>query len=56
MLHFVEFKSKPKIALDDQHGEFKLLDLAVVSSDEKAHAYIHNYAIWLLNRMSNKHD
>ena len=29
------FKSKPQITLDDQHGEFKWFDLAVVSNYEK---------------------
>ena len=54
--HYAEFKSKPQIALDDQHGEFKWFDLSVVSNDEKSHPYIRNYAIWLLNRMGNIHD
>ena len=30
---YAEFKSKPQIALDDQHGEFKWFDLSVVSND-----------------------
>jgi len=54
--HYAEFKSKPQIALDDQHGECKWFDLSVVSNDEKFHPYICNYAIWLLNRRHNTHD
>jgi len=54
--HYVEFKSKPQLALDDQHGEFKWFYLSVVSNDKKFHPYICNYAIWLLNRKHNIHD
>ena len=54
--HYAEFKSRPQITLDDQHGEFKWFDLAVVSNDEKFHLYIRNYASWLLNRKHNTHD
>jgi colanic acid biosynthesis protein WcaH len=54
--HYTEFKSKPQITLDDQHGEFKWFDLTVVSSDEKSHSYIRNYALWVLNRKHNAHD
>jgi colanic acid biosynthesis protein WcaH len=54
--HYAEFKSRPQITLDDQHGEFKWFDLAVVSIDEKFNAYMRNYAIWLLNRMENIYD
>jgi colanic acid biosynthesis protein WcaH len=56
MPHFVEFKSKPQIVLDDQHGEFKWFDLSSVSDDREFHLYIRNYATWLLNREHNKHD
>jgi len=54
--HYAEFQSKPNITLDDQHGEFKWFDLAVVSNNEKSHTYMRNYAIWLLNRKHNAHD
>jgi colanic acid biosynthesis protein WcaH len=54
--HYAEFKSKPQIALDDQHGEFKWFDLSVVAKDEKSHPYIRNYAAWLLNRKDNRCD
>ena len=54
--HYSEFKSKPEITLDDQHGEFKWFDLAVVSSDEKFHLYMRNYAGWLLKKMNNSYD
>ena len=54
--HYAEFKSKPQIALDDQHGEFKWFDLSVVAKDEKFHLYIRNYASWLLNKMGNTDD
>lgn len=54
--HYAEFKSKPQISLDDQHGDYKWFDLAVVSIDEKFNAYIRNYAYWLLNRMENTYD
>jgi len=54
--HYAEFKSKPQIALDDQHGEFKWFDLSVASNDEKLHPYMCNYTSWLLNRKHNAHD
>jgi colanic acid biosynthesis protein WcaH len=54
--HYAEFKSKPQIALDDQHGEFKWFDLSVVSNDEKYHPYMRNYASWLLNKIGDKDD
>ena len=54
--HYAEFKSRPQITLDDQHGEFKWFDLSVVSNDEKFHLNIRNYATWLLNNMDNRHD
>ena len=54
--HDAEFKSKPEIILDDQHGEFEWFDLSVVADDEKFNPYMRNYAIWLLNRMDNIHD
>jgi colanic acid biosynthesis protein WcaH len=54
--HYAEFKSKPQITLDDQHGEFKWFDLRVLSNDEKSHPYIRNYAIWILNKKDNIHD
>ena len=53
--HYAGFKSKPQIALDDQHGEFKWFDLSVVAKDEKFNLYIRNYASWLLNNMDNRH-
>ena len=49
--HYKEFKSRPQITLDDQHGEFRWFDLPEVSNDEKAHLYVSNYANWLLNNM-----
>ena len=54
--HYAEFKSKPQIALDDQHGEFKWFDLSVVSNDEKSHPYMRNYAGWLLNKIGDTDD
>ena len=54
--HYAEFKSRPDITLDDQHGDFKWFDLAVVSSDEKFHPYIRNYASWLLNKIGDTDD
>ena len=54
--HYAEFQSKPQITLDDQHGEFKWFDLAVVSNNEKSHPYMRNYANWLLHRKQNTHD
>jgi len=54
--HYAEFKSRPQITLDDQHGEFEWFDLAVVAKDEKFHLYIRNYAIWLLTRKHNTND
>ena len=49
--HYAEFKSEPQITLDNQHGEFKWFDLAVVFSDQKFHPYMCNYASWLLNKI-----
>lgn len=54
--HYAEFKSKPKIILDDQHGELKWLDLSKVYNNKKFHPYMQNYASWLLNNMENKDD
>ena len=54
--HYVRLKSAPEITLDDQHGEFEWFDLSLVAKDEKFHLYIRNYAIWLLNKMDNRHD
>jgi colanic acid biosynthesis protein WcaH len=54
--HYAEFKSKPQITLDDQHAEFQWFDLSGVSSDEKFHPYMRNYAGWLLNKIGNTDD
>lgn len=54
--HYVEFKSKPQIASDDQHDEFKWFNLSVISNDEKSHPYMRNYASWLLNKIGNTDD
>ena len=54
--HYVRFKSKPEITLDDQHGEFEWFDLSVVSNDEKFHPYMRNYAGWLSKKMENSYD
>ena len=54
--HYAEFKSKPQIALDDQHDEFKWFDLSVVADDEKSHPYMRNYASWLLNKIGDTDD
>ena len=54
--HYAEFKSKPKITLDDQHGEFKWFDLSEVSKDEKFRPYMRNYVSWLLEKMDNSYD
>ena len=53
---YAEFKSRPQITLDDQHGEFKWFDLSVVAKDEKFHPYMRNYASWLLKNMENTDD
>ena len=53
--HYAEFKSKPQIALDDQHAEFEWFDLSEGAQNEKFHPYMRNYASWLLN-MENTHD
>jgi colanic acid biosynthesis protein WcaH len=54
--HYARFQSHPEITLDDQHGEFRWFDLAVVSSDEKFNPYMRNYASWLLNNIGNTDD
>ena len=51
-----EIKSKPQIALNDRHWEFKLFYLPEVSNYKQFHNYIRNYAFWLLNRKCNIHD
>ena len=52
--HYAQFKSKPKITLDDQHGEFKWFDLSEVSRDEKFHPYMRKYAVWLLSKIQSQ--
>ena len=54
--HYVRFKSKPEITLDDQHAGSEWFDLSVVSSDEKFHPYMRNYASWLLNKIGDTDD
>ena len=54
--HYLEFKSKPQITLDDQHGEFKWFDLSGMPADESFHSYVRNYADWLLIKMESKYD
>ena len=54
--HYAEFKSRPQITLDDQHGEFEWCDLSVVAKDEKFHPYMRNYASWLLKNMEITDD
>ena len=54
--HYAEFKSKPEITLDHQHGEFEWFDLSVVAKDGKFHNYTRNYAGWLLKKMDNSYD
>ena len=54
--HYAEFKSKPQITLDDQHGEFEWFDLSVLAKDERFHLYIRNYASWLLSNTGNTDD
>lgn len=54
--HYSVCKSNPQIILDDQHLEFKWFDLSVVSTDEKFHPYMRNYAGWLLKKMGNSYD
>ena len=49
--HYAEFKSEPRIALDDQHGESKWFDLSMVAKDEKFYPYMSNHTGWLLNRI-----
>ena len=51
--HYAGFQSKPKITLDDQHGEFEWFNLSVIADDEKFNPYIRNYASWLLNNLDN---
>jgi colanic acid biosynthesis protein WcaH len=54
--HYAEFKYRPQITSDDQHGEFKWFDLAVVVRDEKFSSYMRNYATWLLNKTETIDD
>ena len=53
--HYAEFKYRPQITLDDQHGEFEWFDLSVVAKDEKFHLYTRNYTSCLLNNMENRY-
>jgi len=54
--HYVWFKSKPEITLDDQHAKFEWFDLSVVADDEKFHRYMRQYASWLIKKMDNSND
>ena len=54
--HYVEFKSRPQITLDDQHAEFEWFDLSVVADDEKFHPYMRNYTSWLFNKIGDTDD
>ena len=54
--HYAEFKSRPQITLDYQHGEFEWFDLSEVAKDEKFHPYMRNYASWLLHKIGNTDD
>ena len=54
--HYAEFKSRPQIALDNQHDEFKWFDLSVISNDEKSHPYMRKYTNWLLSKIGNADD
>ena len=51
--HYAGFQSKPKITLDDQHGEFEWFNLSVIADDEKFNPYTRKYASWLLNNLDN---
>ena len=51
--HYAGFQSKPKITLDDQHGEFEWFNLSMIADDEKFNPYIRNYASWLLRNLDN---
>lgn len=53
---YAEFKSRPKIMLDDQHTDFEWFDLSVVADDEKFNPYMGNYASWLLNKVGATDD
>jgi len=54
--HYVRFKSKPEITLDDQHAGFEWFDLSVVAGDKKFNQYMRNYASWLSKKMDNSYD
>ena len=54
--HFACFKNIPLIVLDDQHVDFDWFDLQLVSTDERFHPYIKNYAEWLIKKLEEIHD
>ena len=54
--HFACFENIPLIVLDDQHVEFDWFDLQLVSTDEKFHPYIKNYAEWLIKKLEETDD
>jgi colanic acid biosynthesis protein WcaH len=54
--HYIQFKSKPEITLDDQHRGIEWFDLSAVANYEKYHPYMRNYANWILNKMESTHD
>ena len=54
--HYIVFKSRPLITIDDQHGDFQWFGLSVIANDEKFYPYIRNYADWIVNRIKNTHD
>ena len=53
--HYIEFKSKPNVVSDDQHCQFNWFDIKTVAQDQSFHAYMRNYARWLLDKKENRH-
>jgi colanic acid biosynthesis protein WcaH len=52
--HYIDYKYKPHIALDNQHDKFEWFNLRDVSSKEEFHPYMRNYADWILVNKENK--
>ena len=54
--HYLEFKSRPKICLDDQHAEFRWFDLSTVAQSRKFQLYMPRYARFLFKKVENRND
>tara|TARA_B100000780_G_C21126955_1_gene457756 strand:- start:17960 stop:18448 length:489 start_codon:yes stop_codon:yes gene_type:complete len=47
--HYSNFRSKPYVILDNQHSEFKWVNLSEIVDDKSFHSYMRNYSLALLS-------